>query len=108
MTQNIYDPLHIMITIKTQPIRGHAMQSLSHNSLNTQTELTVKGKAYTIYSLPKAYAALGHDLSRLPFSIKVLLENLLRYEDGKSVSVDDIKAFVEWYKNASPVLSHQL
>ncbi len=77
------------------------MQSLSHNSLNTQTELTVKGKAYTIYSLPKAYAALGHDLSRLPFSIKVLLENLLRYEDGKSVKLDDIKAFVEWYKNAN-------
>ena len=47
--------------------------------------------AYDYFSIPEAEKALG-DLSRLPFSLKVLLENLLRFEDGRSVTVDHLKA----------------
>ena len=51
--------------------------------------------------LADAGKALGCDFSRLPFSLKVLLENLLRHEDGQSVTTDDIKAFADWIKNKS-------
>ena len=52
------------------------------DSLQTRSTLEVGGKTYAYYSLPKSAEALG-DISRLPFSMKVLLENLLRFEDGK-------------------------
>ncbi len=68
------------------------------DSLKTKKSLTVGGKAYSIYSLKAAEKHLG-DLSRLPFSLKVLLENLLRFEDDRSVKADDIRAFADWLKN---------
>ena len=68
------------------------------DSLNTKKTLTVDGRNYAYYSLKAAEGALG-DVSRLPFSLKVLLENLLRFEDDRSVSVDDIKAFSDWLKD---------
>ncbi|HEX8667928.1 MAG TPA: hypothetical protein VF727_06105, partial [Allosphingosinicella sp.] len=74
------------------------MTSVGHDTLNTRTELQVGSKTYHYYSLDKAAAALG-DVSRLPFSMKVLLENLLRFEDGKTVTTDDIAALVAWADN---------
>ncbi len=68
-----------------------------HDSLNTRSTLQVGGKSFAYYSLPKAAAALG-DISRLPFSMKVLLENLLRFEDGKTVTREDLQAMVDWQK----------
>ena len=68
------------------------------DTLKTKQQLTAGGKTYSFYSLKAAEAELG-DLSRLPFSLKVLLENLLRFEDGRSVEVADIKAFSDWLKN---------
>jgi aconitate hydratase len=65
------------------------------NSFNAKTHLTVADKTYTIYSLPEAAKTLG-DVSRLPFSLKVLLENLLRYEDGRSVTAADVQAIATW------------
>src|SRR3954469_20372403 len=65
------------------------------DSLDTRSTLEAAGKSYAYYSLPKASETLG-DISRLPFSMKVLLENLLRFEDGKTVTVDDLKAMVQW------------
>ncbi|MGE0409090.1 MAG: aconitate hydratase AcnA [Amphiplicatus sp.] len=65
------------------------------DTLKTRKTLTVGGKAYEIFSLKGAEGTLG-ELSRLPFSLKVLLENLLRFEDGRSVSTDDIAAFKGW------------
>ncbi len=65
------------------------------NSFNAKTHLTVGSTTYTIYSLPAAAATLG-DISRLPFSLKVLLENLLRHEDGRSVTATDIQAVADW------------
>lgn len=75
------------------------MTTISQNSLNAESNIEAAGKSYCYYSLPKASETLGEDLSRLPYSIKVLLENLLRHEDGKSVTLDDIKAFVTWLKD---------
>src|SRR3954462_15767056 len=67
------------------------------DSLRTRSILEVGGKTYAYYSLPKAAEVLG-DISRLPFSMKVLLENLLRFEDGKTVTRDDLQAMVDWQK----------
>jgi aconitate hydratase len=61
------------------------MTAVGNNSLGTRTNLQVGPKTYAYYSLEKASAQLG-DISRLPFSMKVLLENLLRFEDGKTVT----------------------
>src|SRR4051812_21345299 len=61
--------------------------------------LKVGSKTYAYYSLPAAEKSGLKGISRLPFSLKVLLENLLRNEDGKSVTKDDILAFATWLKN---------
>ena len=71
------------------------MTSVGQDSLKTRTILQSGGKTYHYYSLQKAATVLG-DVSRLPFSMKVLLENLLRFEDGKTVTTDDLKAMVQW------------
>ena len=59
---------------------------------------TSAASTYAYYSLAKAAEKLG-DMSRLPFSMKVLLENLLRFEDGMTVTVEDIQALVDWQKD---------
>src|SRR5262249_41940822 len=61
--------------------------------------LKIGSKTYAYYSLPVAEKNGLKGISRLPFSLKVLLENMLRNEDGRSVTKDDIKAFVEWLKS---------
>ncbi|HJS40343.1 MAG TPA: aconitate hydratase AcnA [Sphingomicrobium sp.] len=68
------------------------------DSLNTRSTLEAGGKTYAYYSLEKASQALG-DISRLPFSMKVLLENLLRFEDGVTVTRDDLQCMVDWLKD---------
>jgi len=68
-----------------------------HDTLKTRRTLKVDGREYDYFSLKEAERQLG-DISRLPFSLKVLLENLLRFEDDRSVTVDDAKAVVEWQK----------
>src|SRR5687768_10819440 len=67
------------------------------DSLNTRSTLSAGGKSYAYYSLEKAASALG-DVSRLPFSMKVLLENLLRFEDGVTVTRDDLQCMADWLK----------
>lgn len=77
------------------------MTQVGQDTLGTRSTLSVGGKDYAYYSLRKAAAKFG-DISRLPFSMKVLLENLLRFEDGGfTVSTDDVKAVVDWQKNPS-------
>jgi aconitate hydratase len=68
-----------------------------HDSLRTRSTFEVDGKTYAYYSLRKAGERLG-DLSRLPFSMKVLLENLLRFEDGTTVTGNDLQAMADWLK----------
>lgn len=65
------------------------------DSLQTLSRLAVNGKTYHYYSLPKAAESLGN-IDRLPISLKVLLENLLRHEDGATVTRDDFQAMVKW------------
>lgn len=68
------------------------------NSFNALQTLTVGSKSYQIYSLTRAAEQLGN-IDKLPKSLKVLLENLLRFEDQKSVKVEDIQALVDWQKD---------
>ena len=75
----------------------------SNDSLNTRRELTVGDVTYSYYSLPAAEEAGLSGVSRLPVSLKVLLENLLRFEDGKSVGADDLKAVAAWLENKGAV-----
>ncbi|MCA1939786.1 MAG: aconitate hydratase AcnA [Caenispirillum bisanense] len=74
------------------------MPLCGHDTLKTRRTLTVGGKDYDYFSLSAAAEAGLGDVSSLPYSMKVLLENLLRYEDGRTVSVDDVKAAAEWLK----------
>jgi aconitate hydratase len=77
------------------------MTAVGQDSLGTRSTLSVGGKQYAYYSLKKAAEKLG-DISRLPFSMKVLLENLLRFEDGGfTVSTADAQALVDWQKDPS-------
>ena len=74
------------------------MTTTGHDCLKTRKTLTVGGKEYDYFSLAEAAKTIG-DISRLPYSLKVLLENLLRFEDDQSVTVDDIKAVGLWLKD---------
>jgi aconitate hydratase len=74
------------------------MSTIGQDSLKTRRTLTVGGQSYDYFSLKAASEQIG-DISRLPYSMKVLLENLLRHEDGRSVSTDDIKSLVQWVQD---------
>ncbi|WP_131780893.1 aconitate hydratase AcnA [Legionella gresilensis] len=69
---------------------------VGHDSLSTQSQLQVNDKTYYYFSLKKAEASHFPGISRLPYSLKVLLENLLRFEDNNTVTTDDIKALAHW------------
>jgi len=67
------------------------------DSSKTRKSLSIGGKSIDYYSIPAATAAGLGDFSKLPAALKVVLENMLRFEDnGRTVSVDDIKAFSDW------------
>jgi len=78
------------------------MTRAGHDTLQTRKTLTVDGKNYDYFSLKEAQAKIG-DLSRLPYSLKVLFENLLRFEDGRSVQVEDIESLKTWLKDKKSV-----
>ena len=73
-------------------------QHVSLDSYKCRKTLTVDGKAYVYFSLPEAEKNGLDGISKLPFSMKVLLENLLRFEDGKTVKKADIAAMADWLK----------
>src|SRR6056297_2993898 len=70
--------------------------NVGHDTAKTRKTLKVGDRTYGYYSIAAAEAAGLGDFSRLPAALKVVLENMLRFEDGKTVSVDDIKAFSTW------------
>ncbi|MEQ8773505.1 MAG: aconitate hydratase AcnA, partial [Erythrobacter sp.] len=77
------------------------MTDTGKDTLGTRSTLNVGGTEYAYYSLAKAAEQLG-DVSRLPISMKVLLENMLRFEDGGfTVGQDDIQAIIDWQKDPS-------
>jgi aconitate hydratase len=71
------------------------------NSFASRATLTSGNRSYTIYRVP-ALAARGFNLSRLPFSLKILLENLLRREDGVNVTAAEIEFLANWDAKAEP------
>jgi aconitate hydratase len=73
------------------------MSVTGQDSLKTRRTLDAAGQSYDYFSLEAASEKLG-DVSRLPYSLKVLLENMLRYEDGRTVTTDDAKALADWLK----------
>lgn len=74
---------------------------VGHDSLSTKCQLDVDGKTYNYYSLKEAEHKNLKGISRLPYSLKVLLENLLRFEDDNTVTTKDIKAIAEWLDKKS-------
>ena len=70
--------------------------SVGHDSSGTRKSLTAGGASVDHYSIPAAEAAGLGSFDRLPASLKVVLENALRFEDGKTVTMDDIRAFSDW------------
>jgi len=70
------------------------------DSFGTKQRLNVAGKSYTIYNTTAMPDI--HNVGRLPFSIKILLENLLRHEDGDTVTKADIEAVLNWQPRATP------
>ncbi|HWI24422.1 MAG TPA: aconitase family protein, partial [Lysobacter sp.] len=70
------------------------------DSFATRAHLDVNGKSHTYFSLPKL--AQRFDLAKLPYSMKILLENLLRHEDGVTVTAEHIEAVAKWDAKAEP------
>lgn len=75
---------------------------VSKNSFNAKAQLKDSGTTCTFYSLPALGKTVGKDVSRLPYSLRILLENLLRLEDGRVVRKEDIEALVNWNPTAVP------
>jgi aconitate hydratase len=75
---------------------------LNPNSYNAKAALTVGGREYEIFRLDALQAS--YDIARLPFSLKVLLENLLRNEDGESIRAQDIEALARWDAHTEPAV----
>ncbi len=76
------------------------MTTIGQDSLYTRRTLTVGGRSYEYFSIPEAAGTIG-DVSRLPVCLKVLLENVLRFEDGQSYTIEDATAIAEWLHRAS-------
>jgi len=91
-----------IINVSGLALRRAKLTSQSQKSLDSfkcRSTLNVNGKTYEYFSLPEAEANGLEGLSKLPFSLKVLAENLLRNEDGRSVTADDIRALALWAKD---------
>ena len=74
------------------------MTITGQDNLKTRRSLQAGGKSVDYYSIEAAGEALGVDLSTLPFSLKVLMENLLRSENGRTVTTKDVEALADWLK----------
>ncbi len=74
------------------------MARTGNDTLKTRKTLTIDGKSYDYFSLKAAAEQLG-DITKLPFTLKVLLENMLRFEDDRSVTTKDVKAVIDWQKH---------
>ncbi|MDI9818399.1 MULTISPECIES: aconitate hydratase AcnA [unclassified Legionella] len=70
--------------------------NVGKDSLATESQLSVNGQTYNYFSLKEAEAKHFPGINRLPYSLKILLENLLRFEDGTTVTTRDIKALADW------------
>ncbi len=76
-----------------------AQMPISLDSFKCRRTIEAGGVSYSYFSLPDAEKNGLDGISRLPFSLKVLLENLLRFEDGRTVTADDVRAMAAWLKD---------
>jgi aconitate hydratase len=76
------------------------MTAIGHDTLKTLKTLTVEGKDYKYFSLAEAADAIG-DISKLPKTLKILLENVLRFENGGSYTVEDAKSIIGWLEKST-------
>src|SRR4051794_38181726 len=84
-----YRPAHAAAKVRTN--------NMTHpNSFGSRSTLDVAGRQYTIFRLDSLSQLAGGNAERLPFSLKILLENLLRNEDGKFVKPDDVRTLASW------------
>ena len=74
------------------------MKSVGQDTLGTRDTIVLEGRTYHYFSIPRAEPAIG-DVSRLPVSLKVLLENVLRFEDGRTYRTDDARAIAAWLRD---------
>ena len=74
----------------------------SKDTFKTAAQLQLNGESYTYFSLEKLEKAASADLKRLPISLRILLENLLRHEDGRVYRTEDIKSILNWNAKATP------
>src|SRR3954447_1295641 len=81
-------------------LAGGSLEGMPDNSFDARADLEVGGRTYEIHRLDALQSA--YDVARLPFSLKVLLENLLRNEDGVGVRKEDIEALARWDHSAEP------
>jgi aconitate hydratase len=101
-TQQTRNEHHVPEPLGTSTTTGSTMVDRSVDSFSTRTVLKAGGSELTYFSLPRLARALGRDLRSLPFSLRILLENLLRHEDGHLVAERDIRALAEWDAKALP------
>jgi len=94
----------VSATLEERGARGYdpGMPDRCLDSFSTRSTLTLGDKTFSYFSLEKLAKAAGVDVGRLPFSLRILLENLLRCEDGKAVTKDDILALAKWDAKAEP------
>jgi aconitate hydratase len=85
--------------VANAPHRSQGITVTAIDSFCALKELEVEGQTYKYFSLPAAASAGLHGIERLPYSIKVLLENLLRHEDGDVVTQTDLEAFASWVEH---------
>ncbi|NPD69211.1 aconitate hydratase AcnA [Lichenicola cladoniae] len=78
------------------------MKSVGQDNLGTRKTLDVEGKTYHYFSIPEAAKQIG-DVSRLPVSLKVLLENVLRFEDNRSYKIEDARSVAGWLETGQSV-----
>ncbi|NDG84883.1 MAG: hypothetical protein EBX52_07580, partial [Proteobacteria bacterium] len=78
------------------------MKTSHPNSFGTRSTLKVGGKEFRYFSLPEFAKTSGRDINKFPYSMKVLLENLLRLEDNLAVKKKDIETLAAWNPKAEP------
>src|SRR5262245_63602955 len=87
--------------VSSSPFEYHQKVMATLNSFGTRTELRIGGQPMQIYSLSALEQAGFPGVARLPYSMKILLENLLRREDNAFVKADDIRALAQWKATAN-------
>src|SRR3981189_3631722 len=84
----------------TRPHRGRQEEQMAGSSFGARSSLEVGERAFEVFRLDALQD--GFDVARLPYSIKILLENVLRHEDGVNVRADDVEALARWDATATP------